>query len=64
MKGGIIVVESSPEKPGVVSLQVKVCAVTMAARVLVNPIVASPEQPAKLVPLECEVWLIGERLGW
>ena len=36
-------------KPGV-SLQVKVCAVTMAAGVLVNPIVASSGQPAKSSP--------------
>ena len=43
--------ESPQGKPGVhVSLQVKVCAVTMAARVLVNPIVASSGQPAKSSP--------------
>lgn len=35
--------ESFQENPGV-SLQVKVCAVTMAARVLVNPIVAQCSQ--------------------
>ena len=49
MKEGIIIVESPQGKPGV-SPQVKVCAVTMAARVLVNPIVASSGQPAKSSP--------------